>query len=89
MGCRECEFAQDTPEMIAYVRVENANVGILGCREHVGKLIHMARLVRGREPNKHILDIEMLDFAEHLRKCGLCRRKLARIMYEKTEANGH
>ena len=31
---------------------------------------------------RHPLDIDLVDFAEHLRECEVCRLKFARIMYE-------
>jgi hypothetical protein len=29
---------------------------------------------------RHPLDIELMDMAEHLKECGLCRLKFARLL---------
>ena len=30
---------------------------------------------------KHPLDVDLVEMADHLRMCGVCRRKLARVLY--------
>lgn len=38
MSCVKCE-EMDDKNMVAYYRVDKANVGIIGCDEHVNKLM--------------------------------------------------
>jgi predicted anti-sigma-YlaC factor YlaD len=33
-------------------------------------------------PTKHVLDVDLVEMAEHLRVCSLCRGKFARVMYD-------
>ena len=40
MSCEECEKAMEEG-LVAYYRVDRANVGIMGCREHVLMLFDM------------------------------------------------
>lgn len=37
MSCKLCEEAEESG-MVAYYRVDRANVGIIGCKEHVLKV---------------------------------------------------
>ena len=46
MGCNSCEIetkSQDLQGSIAYVRVGNGNVAIIGCRDHLRALIEKLR----------------------------------------------
>ena len=31
---------------------------------------------------RHPLDVDLVELVEHMRDCELCRRKMARILYE-------
>jgi hypothetical protein len=37
MSCKECERIQENNQ-IAYLRIGNANVGLLGCDEHINRI---------------------------------------------------
>jgi hypothetical protein len=44
VSCRDCEAVQDRadrrePHQVAFVRIGNGNVLILGCREHMRQLL--------------------------------------------------
>ena len=39
MTCEDCEKAQTSVSDVAYVRVDLANVAIVGCRKHVKLLL--------------------------------------------------
>ena len=43
-GCEECDKIQKSFEYVSFVRVDKANVMIIGCREHLGELIKIYRL---------------------------------------------
>lgn len=38
MSCAKCEEVQESGD-IAYVRIGKANVGLIGCDEHVGEAL--------------------------------------------------
>jgi hypothetical protein len=41
MSCDECARVQNEMEYVSYVRVGAANVMIVGCKEHLKKLLDM------------------------------------------------
>ncbi len=43
MSCEKCERVIRNGGPVCYVRIDRANVAILGCAEHVGKVIEMLR----------------------------------------------
>jgi len=43
MSCAKCEKSQDSG-MIAYYRVDRANIGIIGCKEHLLKVFEFMEL---------------------------------------------
>ena len=40
MSCEKCEKAQEEATGAYYYRWKNANIAIIGCREHVGEMIN-------------------------------------------------
>ena len=48
MSCQKCEEVQDRGD-IAYLRINNANVGLIGCDEHLNEL---ASRMKGEEVNQ-------------------------------------
>lgn len=53
MSCIKCE-EMDDKNLVAYYQVDKANVGILGCDEHVNKLM---RAIDGRQEDRMIMRI--------------------------------
>ncbi len=39
MGCKECEKYNEGQKGVAYYRWKNANIGLLGCPEHIKEVI--------------------------------------------------
>jgi hypothetical protein len=48
MSCKKCDEVQDRGD-IAYLRVDKANVGLLGCDEHLNM---MGSKIAGKEVNQ-------------------------------------
>lgn len=38
MSCKACEEVQQLGEMVFYYRWKNANLAVMGCREHVREM---------------------------------------------------
>lgn len=51
MGCESCEIAQDKGVGIYYFRWKNANIEIVGCREHVQEITDALRDIQERRDN--------------------------------------
>jgi len=50
MSCVPCEEVEKKGD-VAYVRVDKANVGLIGCDEHVGKVLDMLDACRDMVKN--------------------------------------
>lgn len=51
MSCQKCEEVQERGD-VAYIRIDKANVGLIGCDEHLSILL--STLKAGRESGKVI-----------------------------------
>jgi len=57
MTCDECSKIQESMEYISYIRVDKANVMLVGCKDHLKKLMdvynlgNMTREVLNKNPD--------------------------------------